>query len=690
MPSNAVAYEPYYVENDREILGFMNEVYEMNSSQWLQFMYEGDIDTRFAAGDQEAIYNYMAANFNFYKRNQINFNLIRSVRNMVTGYQRKNRKSSIVIPQEEQDQETADQLSALLLWSMKFSNGYETISKCFEGALTVGMNLMSLWMDYTQDPLNGDIKCGNIAYNQFLIDPFFKNMDLSDCNYVWTRHWKSKNQLMTMLPGREKELMAMPIDGTRDGKFPYMPESLNYWSRKLFAVDEFWYSRTRKVKMLLDNVTGETLEYKSDKEFLDRFLQQNPQIDLIEKEIPTVKQAIVVNNRVMVKDANPYNLDRYPYVPFVGYFEPEIPYFQTRIQGMIRDLRAPQWCYNYMMKQNLDYKDAGIYRGYKFIEDAVVDPEDLFKKGSGTNIAIKRGHDLNEVQEILPPNIPASWFQEIGELRDNLYKISGVNEELLGAADDDKAGVLSLLRQGAGLTTLQPLFDNLDYSQKILGQLYLQLIQNNFSEGKIQRILNKEPTNSIKQKSFLKFDCQVIDGAMTPTQQRMEFMQLWEMSQAGLPIPPDLLLKNAPLQNKSDLINAIMAQQQQQQQMQQQQMQLQMQELKDRTNLLNARATAEQGLGLERASRIQENQMLGVERAAKAKEDRTDADLNKIRAIKELQSIDLNQLEQLLNILDKFKQRDALNEGAVGQNEKRNEEIASESSKASEARSEGL
>jgi len=659
MPSNAVGYEPFYVDNDREILGFMNEVYQMNSSQWLQFMYEGDIDTRFAAGDQEAIYNYMAANFNFYKRNQINFNLIRSTRNMVTGYQRKNRKSSIVIPQEEQDQETADQLSALLLWTMKFSNAYETISKCFEGSTTVGMNLFNIWLDYSSDPLNGDIRCGNIAYNQFLIDPFFKNLDLSDCNYVWTRHWKSKNQLRMMFPGREKDIMSMPIDGTRDGKFPYMPESLNYWSRKLLAVDEFWYLKTRKTKVLLDNETGETLEYKSDDDFLNRFLQENPQVELIEKEIPSVKQAIVVNNRVMVKDANPYNIDRYPFVPFVGYFEPEIPYFQTRIQGMVRDLRAPQWCYNYMMKQNLDYKDAGIYRGYKFIEDAIVDPEDLLKKGSGTNIAIKKGHNLEEVQEILPPNIPASWFQEIAELRDNLYKISGVNEELLGAADDDKAGILSLLRQGAGLTTLQPLFDNLDYSQKILGKLYLEIIQNNFSVGKIQRIINKEPTPIIKQKSFLKFDCQVIDGAMTPTQQRMEFMQLWEMSQAGMPIPPDLLLKNAPLQNKSDLIEAIMKQQEAQNQMQQQQMQMQMRELEARANLANARAGADEGLEFERKSRVEENRSAAIERRAKTIEELENATLDKVKAIKELQGIDLSQLQQAIDIINSLRQKEA-------------------------------
>ena len=34
---------------------------------------------------------------------------------------------------------------------------------------------------------------------------------------------------------------------------------------------------------------------------------------------------------------------------------------------------------------------------------------------------------------------------------------------------DEKAGILAMLRQGVGLTTLQRLFDQLDRSQKLLG-----------------------------------------------------------------------------------------------------------------------------------------------------------------------------------------------------------------------------
>jgi len=44
-------------------------------------------------------------------------------------------------------------------------NTLATISEGFDGAVTAGMNLLSVWMDYRDDPINGDIKVDNVSYN---------------------------------------------------------------------------------------------------------------------------------------------------------------------------------------------------------------------------------------------------------------------------------------------------------------------------------------------------------------------------------------------------------------------------------------------------------------------------------------------------------------------------------------------
>ena len=186
------AQEQYYVDNDKDLLGKMDDYYQQNSSQWLQYFYEGDIDTRLAAGDQEAMYSYIGAAYNQKSRNLASFNKIRPIVNLITGSQTKNRKTSIVTPQEPEDQETADQLSGVLQWIMINSNGYGQISKAFHGAIVAGINLLQPWLDYSDDPVNGDIRISHIPFNSFLVDPYFKELDFSDCNYLWTRKWLSK------------------------------------------------------------------------------------------------------------------------------------------------------------------------------------------------------------------------------------------------------------------------------------------------------------------------------------------------------------------------------------------------------------------------------------------------------------------------------------------------------------------
>ena len=104
---------------------------------------------------------------------------------------------------------------------------------------------------------------------------------------------------------------------------------------------------------------------------------------------------------------------------------------------------------------------------------------------------------MTDVQQIQAPQIPPSMIELSKILAEEMNQISGVNEELLGSANDDKAGILSQLRQGAGLTTLQILFDELDRSQKLLGKIMIDIIQANFTPGKIQKILEGRTCSAI-------------------------------------------------------------------------------------------------------------------------------------------------------------------------------------------------
>lgn len=641
----------YYVDGDNDIKKIMDYTYSKYITINQSFWSEADIDTRFKAGDQ-TLWNDIYGNLPAFRRRQFNFNRIRRIVNMITGHQRQNRKSLIVQPVEGSDQATADQFSKLLFHVNSKGNVLHTISDAFEGALTTGMNLMSVWMDYRNDPVNGEIQVDNVSYNAYLIDPYFKKMDLSDCNSLWTRKYVSRQQAMQLLPGRENEIKRFEGWGNRDGKFQFMPEAYNYGMQDLLIYDEFWYLDSRSQLLLIDGQSGETMEWKGNDEDLQEFLRFYPQIITTKAEVPTVKLAIVLQGKVMYNGPNPMGTDKYPFVPVWGYYEPQIPYFPWRVQGVVRGLRDAQYLYNRRRIIELDILESQINSGFYYKENALVNPKDVFLQGQGRGMAIKAEASMDDVRKIEPAQVPPSMIQLSELLGKEISEVSGVNEELLGSAQDDKAGVLSMLRQGAGLTTLQLLFDQLDQSQKLLGNLQVDLIQKNWTPGKVKRIINQEPTEQFYNRAFGKYDSVVEEGVNTTTQKQMQFQQMLHLREMGIPIPSSILLESATLQNKQELINVLSSQEQQQAQQQQQTQQAQFEILQAQIADLKAKAMANEGLGFERASRIEENRALAVERVAEAQKDRDLGTYDRIKAVKELTDMDLQQLERALAILE--------------------------------------
>lgn len=649
----------YYVDTGGiDVNKFMEYSYNHNAQANEAYWREGTIDLRFKAGDQN-LWHELYRDFPDFRRRRFNFNRLRRALNMVSGYQRQHRKATTAFPIEGSDELTADQFSKIFNWAYRRDNVYHTISDSFEGAITTGMNMLSIWMDYREDPINGDIRVNNLSYNSYILDTFFRKSDYSDANFFWTRKYISKDQAISLMPERRSEIIEMQ-GGSRDNKFTFTPENFDIKNPNLLSYDEFWYLDFRKQKLLVDPQSGETMEWRGSDENLNEFLRQFRRVKVQEIQKQTVKLATRINNRVMYDGPNPYKIDRYPFVPVLCYFEPDIPYYEWKIQGMIRDLRDAQYLYNRRKVIELDILESQVNSGLKVMEGSLVDDNDAFLSGQGRGVFIKKTAPLGmaSVEQIPPPQVPPSMIQLSELLANEINQISGINEELLGSAEDDKAGILSMLRQGAGLTTLQKMFDNLDLSQKVLGELTMEMVQANFSPGKVRRILGEEPSPQFFNKMFQKFDCVVGEGVMTETQKRAAFATKFQLLQAGLPIPVEDVLDEANIPNKREMVEKIANQQQQATEQAQMQAQIEMAKTQAEIKAINASATANEGLGYERASRIEENRALAVERRAEAIKDLELASLDKVKAAKELQGIDLTQLQQLVNILNTIQSQD--------------------------------
>lgn len=646
----------YYVEGDYHLQKMMNEAYAEMISINISFWSEADIDSRFRANDQ-TLWADIYGNLPAYRRRDFNFNIINSPCNMITGYQRQHRKQVITNATAPMHEQAAGQFSKALVWSNNFSKFHSIYSQACDGATTTGMNLLHCWMDYSNDPINGDIRWDNLSYNTFLIDPYFRKLDLSDCNKIWVRKYVTKEQACMIFPERHDEIMQMEGSYNKDGKFQFIPESYNYAMRKLLILDEYWYLDSRSQKILVDTTTGETMEWKGSMDRANEFVRDFPHVQMIDSTIPSTKLAMMLNGGTMYHGPNPMGIDKFPFVVVPFYYDPQIPYYPQRIRGLVRDMRDTQYLFNRNLIISLDICESTINSGWKYKENALVNPNDIFLTGQGKGLAMKDEAQMDDAIKI-EPSAPRPEFMQLGkDLQALIPRITGINEELLGQSNDDISGLLASLRQSGSLITLQKVFDQWDDALIQCGEIEIDLMQANWTPGKVRRIVNEEPAQEFYNKNFGKYDCAVVEAANTPTQRKLALQQtVFMKSTLGMNIPDDYILDLSDLQDKDKLKERMAKDAQAQQQMQMMAQQAQIAESQAKAEDMHAKAVANQGLGYERASRIAENQALATERRAAAIRDVQSGNLDQIRAAKELQSMDLDQLAKAIEILKALQQ----------------------------------
>ena len=635
---------------DQNIIQDFDVRYQEAYYAWDPFFPEAERDLRFYLGDQ---WDEQEKRQLFQEgRNAFVFNRVRRNINMVTGYQRKHRLSSVVSPVEDSDQKTSDQLSQLLLYAMNYGDGYQMVSDCFGGALKTGWNLASIWVDYRDDPINGDIKFNRESYNSFILDPYFTKLDFSDCGYIMRRKYLSVNHTASLLPEFKKEIYDLFDYGwERDDKFTWLPYQRQPNGEQLMAYNEMYEQKWKNVPTLVDMETGEMIEFDVKDDIIGSFMQQYPQLKVIDRPKRYIEKNIIVNNQAIKTEINPNDLDEYPFVPFTAIFEPESDQWGLKVQSLIRCMRDPQRESNKRRSQMIDLLDSQINSGWIANENSVINPRSLFQSSQGKVIWKREDAPPGSIEKIPPAQIPPSMFQ-LQELFDrDMMEIAGINDAAFGQTENaGESGVMMMLRQSSAIVNLQELFDNLRNSQKSLSGKVLKLIQK-WSPEKVKRIINQDPTPEFYNKEFTKYDVTIQEGILTDTQKQMYFRQLVDLKQLGAPVTGEMLAKAAPIQGKSEYIEELAELEKQQAQQAQQQQQIQEQVLDSQRQMSQAKAISDIALSKERFTRAVANVSLSDERAAAAVEDRTDAALNRVKAIKELQTIDDERLVKYLNII---------------------------------------
>lgn len=640
------------LDEKQYVIKEFGEMYERAYQMLNTFYAEAYKDQSFYLGNQWSLeeLSYLTNQ----RRASYTYNVTKRLINLIEGLQRQHRLSTTYTSITAEADRTADILTDVGQFVMQWGEGYEAISRAFRGACITGISWVSPYLDYRDDPVNGDIKFHVDDWNNTSWDPFFYEKDLSDCTFIARRKYLSKSEVMSLLPDKANEIERLGYM-SRDDKFTYMPYARQWGLQKLLNYTEYWRAKWVTKDVLVDMRTGETSEWKGDKKRLPLLKAVDPNLEIIKKPVRTVELGIIVEGELLYYGEDPFGLNDYPFVPFTVIFEPSYDLWNWKLQSLVRQVRDPQTELNKRISKMIDMIDGQLNSGWIAKTGAVTNNSSLFKSGQGQVIFLKPEANIDtDIRRIDPPPLPQTDMMLMDAFDKLIPNILGINPEMLGMpenADIPTAAILAKTRMSAGIISLRGLFDGVSESQRILGKKVLTLIQKNYSPEKVAEISKKQPTEEFYSQAWSKYNIVVEEGILTDTQKQSQFTQLLTLKQMGMPIPDSLIIKNSNLHGKEELNEILDAQAQQQQEAAQQQEQLAMQQQAMVSQSFESKSQSDQALAMERLATIGLKKAEHAERIQRAEEDRTASELNFIKSLKELQGIDLNQLSQKIAML---------------------------------------
>lgn len=649
-----------------------------NVRQWLDNLYskfqpyeqarwnQANIDTLFYAGNQ----SFINRNFSFspgLTAQQYYFNLVQQPVNMLTGYQRQHRKSIVYQAADGADPQTTDEYTRLIMNVCQKEGIHESFSKSCELACVAGLNLLQPYLDFTgDDPAQGQLKVKVWEYNSFIVDPFFRNPDMSDAQFVWCQEYISRKEAEARFPGRVSEIRPMAGTPQRYGNFYFLPENYNMSRNDLLVLSYVWYKWKTKKKRLYSRKRNQFFDFAGGDNQLEQILYHIEDMEPVIVESPTWKLCVVLNDQMMYQGNNPlWDGPECPFIPNYWNYDPHINQYELRSRSMVFPMRSPQFLFNYKVINNNDIAAASINAGWKRKIGAVANEDNLKKAGQGWDVIINDGYEMTDVEKIIPSAVPQSDIELAQQMSDLIFKTAGIDLENWSGQNDKQVSTLTLLtKQAANLMVFQKYFDQWDHSLKLLGERMLQIALNNWSEEKVSLMIGQEPSPHFYSKIFAKYQTVVEEGLLTATQKNLQAQQMMDINAAfGREVlPASMIIKDMNIQGKSEIIQFLQQQEQQAAQLQQEQTAVQhafedakLKELytKAAANLATARerhgrAEADIGLFEERLSEITRNRALATKDKMEALEKLVDViakygEIETALKMNEIESFDYRQ-----------------------------------------------
>jgi hypothetical protein len=535
----------------------------LEQARWNQ----ANIDSLFYAGNQ----SFLNSNLTFSSgltSQQYYFNLVQQPINMVTGYQRQHRKSIVYQAIDGADPQTTDQYTKLIMDTCQKEGIHEGYSKSCELSAVAGLNLMQPYLDYTgDDPAQGQLKLKIWEYNSFIVDPYARQPDFSDAQYIWCQEYVNKYEAEARFPDRIDRIRPMSGTPQQFGSFYFLPENYNMARNDLMVLSYVWFKWKKKKKRLYSRKRNQFFDFAGGDDQLESILYHIDDMEEVNVDTKCWKVAVVLNDQLMFLGENPlFDGPECPFVPMFWNYDPHLSQYELRSRSLIFPMRSPQFLFNHKVITNNDIASATINAGWKRKSGAVANEDNLKKAGQGWDVIINEGYEMTDAEKIIPSAVPESDLALAQQMSDLIQGTSGINMENWAGQDDKSISSLTaLMKQAANLMVFQKYFDQWDYGLKLLGELLLKIALHNWNAAKVEMIIGEEPSPHFYSRIFAKYKTVVEEGSLTPTQNNMQAMNMMDMNQAfGREVfSPSMIIPKLNITGKGEIIPYLQQQEQQ-------------------------------------------------------------------------------------------------------------------------------
>lgn len=501
------------------------------------------------------------------KKPHLTINKIFPVVYFLSGYQRQNKFDIVMSNKKGSSAMDAKILSSCIKGITDDDDAQYEISDWFLTGCIKGLSWLGGYVDYSDDPINGDLKLESLNPYDIYPDPNSQKYGMQDAGYLFKKLWMSTDELRAAFPGKIAEINATEITNGDDIQHSEGDEYRDVTERTLMMshndkirVKECWYLKDKLVSYIHNPETGEVVEHQGTDAEVKSIATIIQDVRVVKRNKKILCLATTIGGTTLQDIENPIGkINKIPFIPFYAYR------IDQDIFGVVDQLMDVQREVNKRRSQALHVVNTMTNNLWLLPDSAGLDEDEFAKKVSKVGGVVKYKGPA-QPQNVGPTGAQgaqiASYSAEAAEA--DIKEISGINADLMGYnSGKQEPGIVLQLRQSQGAVLIEPVMDNFRYSNRLLGSLLVDFVQKSglYSPDEIVKITDEQGAEVeasvaeiLKDNGMKKYKVGISFQKSAPTLRMVDFMKLTELVKMGVPIPPDVLVEASDIPYKEKIL----------------------------------------------------------------------------------------------------------------------------------------